>query len=891
MAKLTLGKITISNFKSFGQKPQEFDLSEKTSRLIVGDNRDIGESGKSKNGVGKSTILDAVVYGLYGKGVERGLKADEFINLTNGKRLSIKLEFSLGDSKFVVERTRKPNAVKFMQTYPVEENLTLDSMANTDKLITDTIGYGYEVFVMLFFLSPSKKSFMSMDAAEQRGIVESILSLDVLAKRAETLTKVIAKDLKADIQLLERDLQHETSLFDEKSAQKVMYETESKKFAEKQQQELVRLNQVLREYDIFDFNEIQQAMDLRNEKQADVSSLMSQMNHINDIVSKIEQDLAVENKLKSQTEVAITENKNKLSGYEGELAAEKSSRSELLEMVENIDELIADVKARDAVIADIEKHQHILSGLMDRRKSITQRIASANKAQASYDEFEKEKVEKIAHLEELISGLPSMDMIEAELQLNADIKIRQEEILKLTQEINDLEKMIKHTESEIFTNQEILDDLLSGKCPTCGGAHIDESKTVQYETKISDLYESISDANLLISEISNKIKDLESKGPLEVSITDAELYEAKSSLLGTETSLSNAKNTANPYQGMISDCDVNEQQNSLDNVNREIKTTEGILSVMENNLTELLKTCESFTIGDLNDIKEAANSIDNVISGIQSNILRVKEENKKQEESLAVREENISSLSAKKSSHIEEKNNFFNQISDVNSEIEILNGKCCGLRDESDIDAKKSVIESIRESIAEKQNEENIYLSLIENIVLPDVDGTKEKISQKNKELTHTQYLGRLLTDNKSFIRKNIVDQYLSFLNSKLIKYTMDLGLPHIAQLNNDMSVEIVYMNKSVSYYNMSAGERLRLNAATTAAFKDLIGVLGKGCNLLMVDEFVDGSLDPAGMYKSFDFLQSNTDSLLLVSHRNEFTTKVDSVVTMVKQNGFTTIQ
>lgn len=166
----------------------------------------------------------------------------------------------------------------------------------------------------------------------------------------------------------------------------------------------------------------------------------------------------------------------------------------------------------------------------------------------------------------------------------------------------------------------------------------------------------------------------------------------------------------------------------------------------------------------------------------------------------------------------------------------------------------------------------------------------EEDIREIDKELTHINYLIKLLTDPKSFVRKNIIETCVPYINQRIVKRSQELGLTHVCTINSDMSVDIEYMGKSVSYFLMSRGERLRLNTATSLAFRDMMFTLGKGINVLFVDELLDGSSDSSGMYAIFDMISKVTDDLFVISHRDEFKDRVDRNMKITKQNGFSDI-
>lgn len=214
-----------------------------------------------------------------------------------------------------------------------------------------------------------------------------------------------------------------------------------------------------------------------------------------------------------------------------------------------------------------------------------------------------------------------------------------------------------------------------------------------------------------------------------------------------------------------------------------------------------------------------------------------------------------------------------------------------GTWDVEEIKEMKRDFESIDKLIKEEEGKENPYQTQVEEFTaLTDIDVYDEAVTTLEEKEKHCSYLVKLLTDPKSFIRKNIVDQYVPYLNKKINEYTQYLDLPHVSEINSDMTVDIEYMGKTVSYFTLSRGERLRVDIATAMAFRDLLKMMGTGMNLLLVDEVLDSALDPHGTHKTFEFIKQFATNTLLVSHREEFQMMVDRVMIVNKRNGFSVI-
>ena len=79
-----------------------------------------------------------------------------------------------------------------------------------------------------------------------------------------------------------------------------------------------------------------------------------------------------------------------------------------------------------------------------------------------------------------------------------------------------------------------------------------------------------------------------------------------------------------------------------------------------------------------------------------------------------------------------------------------------------------------------------------------------------------------MLTKPDSYIRKLIVEQNLKYLNNKLQKYLLDLGLPHSVKFLNDLTVEITELGRDLDFDNLSRGERNRLILGLSWSFRDV---------------------------------------------------------------------
>ena len=156
----------------------------------------------------------------------------------------------------------------------------------------------------------------------------------------------------------------------------------------------------------------------------------------------------------------------------------------------------------------------------------------------------------------------------------------------------------------------------------------------------------------------------------------------------------------------------------------------------------------------------------------------------------------------------------------------------------------------------------------------------------------HQEFLLKLLTSKDSFVRKKIIDQNLSYLNSRLTHYLDRIGLPHTVKFQNDLTVSIEELGRELDFDNLSRGERNRLILSMSWAFRDVWESLYQPINILFIDEMIDSGLDTQGVENALALLKKMSrerhKSIWLVSHRDELTSRVENILKVIKENGFT---
>ena len=194
--------LTVKNFMSVGNQTQAVDFGKEHLTLVLGENLDQGgDDNGSRNGTGKTTIVNALSFALYGNALTN-IKKDNLINKINAKNMLVTLHFEKDGVEYRIERGRRPNILKFYvngQEQDAEESDDAQGdMRETQKDLDDLLGMSHDMFKHIVALNTYTEPFLSMRSNEQRMIIEQLLGITILSEKAEAL-KELSKSTKDQI--------------------------------------------------------------------------------------------------------------------------------------------------------------------------------------------------------------------------------------------------------------------------------------------------------------------------------------------------------------------------------------------------------------------------------------------------------------------------------------------------------------------------------------------------------------------------------------------------------------------------------------------------------------------------------------------------------------------
>ena len=174
---------------SVGNTTQAVNFDRKDLTLVLGENLDLGgDDSGARNGTGKTTIINALSYAMYGTALTN-IKKDNLINKTNTKGMMVTIDFEKDGQSYRIERGRKPTGMRFW-VGDTEKEITDDAQGDsreTQAEIERMLGMSHDMFKHIVALNTYTEPFLALKANDQRTIIEQLLGITLLSEKADRL--------------------------------------------------------------------------------------------------------------------------------------------------------------------------------------------------------------------------------------------------------------------------------------------------------------------------------------------------------------------------------------------------------------------------------------------------------------------------------------------------------------------------------------------------------------------------------------------------------------------------------------------------------------------------------------------------------------------------------
>ena len=370
-----------------------------------------------ENGAGKSTILDALCFALFGKAF-RNINKPQLINTINEKAALVEIEFSIGNNFYQVSRGIKPNIfeIKCNQKLLNQDSHSRDYQEFLEKSI---LQFNYKSFTQVVILGSSTfVPFMQLKDKDRRTIIEDLLDIQIFSKMNTLLKDRVSEnknsidDLDFDKQKVEHSIEVQNNYIDslKEDNQKLVKDNEQKiKESEDQIQEYVHLN---------------------DKHQEEVQFTLSRMGD----VQKVESRKKKLDKLKDKVQDSIKSKEHEIHFYEensdcptckqaiDEVFREeqiKDKQSRVKEQTSGLEELWKEISDTEQSLNNIAEHQ---SQINDIQLEINKNLQSISALQKYIEKIKTELSE--------LSEVGKIDEENEQLEVYKDKLIRLESLLK-----------------------------------------------------------------------------------------------------------------------------------------------------------------------------------------------------------------------------------------------------------------------------------------------------------------------------------------------------------------------------------------------------------------------------------------------------------------------------
>jgi DNA repair exonuclease SbcCD ATPase subunit len=406
---ITFQKVRWRNFLSTGNAFTEINFTKSPNTLIIGN-----------NGAGKSTILDALCFGLFGKPF-RKINKPQLLNSINAKDCEVEIEFSIGQKNYKIIRGIKPNIFE-IYCNDVLMNQDAASKDYQDILERSILKLNYKSFTQVVILgSASFVPFMQLSPADRRTIIEDLLDIGIFSSM-NGLVKTKMSEIK--------DATTKTKYEMELASERINFQKQSiEEHKTRNDEEIEKKNR-----------EIKQSIDQSFTLQRDIELIQK---HIDVLQSKISDKLLVEKKskkllqLESKIETNIKKNEKDIAFYEehencptckqtiaddfreGQVNERKSKVNTQREGLEEIATQIAQANQRIEEIIKITNH------ITEHNNEIVKHNSTVSSIHRYIDKLNKEIQDLSQHKESLESENAKLKELKEQLSV---LLAKQEEL-------------------------------------------------------------------------------------------------------------------------------------------------------------------------------------------------------------------------------------------------------------------------------------------------------------------------------------------------------------------------------------------------------------------------------------------------------------------------------
>jgi len=442
MKNITFKKIKVQNFISIGNIPLELNFT-KGINIITGENLDnIG----SKNGIGKTTILNFIFWSLFGETINE-LKKSRIVNNKSKEECSGEIHFNADDDCYSVKRVLEPASIKIFKN---DEDITLSTIDKNNELIKEVLGMNQDVFKNTVILtSDNTVPFMAQKKIDKRKFIEGVMNLNIFT---EMLLKI-----RKDYNETKKESDTKTALFS--NEQKNLENLKNQKILnEKNKQDKINSLQ-LRIKD--NENEILNIKNLNGDVAETIKTLEDDISKKEEKLVKIEsKDIPDLNEKIKNIQIQTNLKKSKINDLSKELNEYKkatgacpSCKRPYAEDNCNTEEKIKEIDI------DLETFKKEYSDLFKEENDLTLKVNNIKKAVSASKIKNTENKKEIERFKNLNNQIKIIETKNDEIEKNiSELRLEKNNIDTLIEKSNDQIKEIQDQIKSLYKDLDILEN-------------------------------------------------------------------------------------------------------------------------------------------------------------------------------------------------------------------------------------------------------------------------------------------------------------------------------------------------------------------------------------------------------------------------------------------------
>ncbi len=474
--------LKLENFTTY-KKLQEIDFSDLNFFIIQG-----------RTGAGKTSIIDAMCYALYGKVPRyKGTSIHEHLLSKGQKRMRVYFEFSVKGKRYAVDRQYEPSKPPMVRFYEGSRLLNL-KVREVEDYVSKLLGMDYETFTKVLVLPQGQfdRFLKPQRPAERREILNRLLGYDEIFERISSIIKETLKELEREKGILEAEYE---SL---KSINQTMLEQKEKELKRKQEEFKSIRDQKERLSD-----ELQKAIEkerLENElsqKTFQLSQLLNKHGEINQKKEKLEKAKRViiywplvreYESILNQKDRIIKEKKelqHELVKYSEEIKSAQEEYEKIEEKYKKLDKMREKINLLEIKKEKLNNLESIKRKIYETNIEISKNREELQNISNSLTDLNEKLQQQNSYLSDLEEKLKNLEGIEAKYakaqqlkpmydsipKIDADIKRIDKDIQQKEMELGEVQSKIRQLEEKLFEEyiHQIRLKLSPGDtCPVCG---------------------------------------------------------------------------------------------------------------------------------------------------------------------------------------------------------------------------------------------------------------------------------------------------------------------------------------------------------------------------------------------------------------------------------------